>query len=188
MGPHHSGMEALHGSNYSAKPLRVQEGCGQYSQAHGVTSGVVLSKSRSCDSMVPVGPYQLRIFYDSRDLSGTIMDTHWHLKLCNKYKNHTLFQHSSKDAQLPRAPAPSISATLKKGEGLSGGHQLSLDRAETLTQPMLLLGSELSQDKVLRVHLSILQRWIPAIKNCQFLSTSRENKATKLRVQQPFSL
>lgn len=187
MGPYHSGMEVLHGSNYSAKPLRVQEGCGQRSQAHGVTSGVVLNKSTSWtlwSMSVPTNS----MFYDSRGSSGTIMDAHWHLKLCNKYKNHTLFQHSSKDVQLPMAPAPSISATLKTGGGLSGGQQLSLDRAETQTQPMLLLGSELSQDKVLRVHLSILQRWIPAIKNCQFLFTSRENKATKLRVQQPFSL
>lgn len=33
-----------------------------------------------------------------------------------------------------------------------------------------------------------LQRWIPALKPYWFLSTSRENKATKLGAQQPFSL
>lgn len=80
-----------------------------------------------------VGPYQLRMFCESRDLSGTIMDAQWHSKLFNKYKNHRLFQHIPKDVQLPKAHAPSTSLTLQIGGDLSAGHQLSLHRAGTDT-------------------------------------------------------
>lgn len=51
-----------------------------------------------------------------------MMDAHWHLKLCNKYKTHTVLQYSLKDVQLHRVHAPSTSATLKTGGDRSGGH------------------------------------------------------------------
>jgi len=48
--------------------------------------------------------------------------------------------------------------------------------------------SALCHEHNLRGNYPILQRWIPALKPYRFLSTSRENKATKLSAQQPFSL
>lgn len=52
-------------SGHSSKPDRVQEACGQCSQAHGVIFGDDPMHCQELDLMILVCPLQLSIFYDS---------------------------------------------------------------------------------------------------------------------------
>lgn len=49
---------------YSTKAARAQEVFGQCSQTCGGVLGAVLCRSRSWNLMIPVDPFQLRMFYD----------------------------------------------------------------------------------------------------------------------------
>lgn len=56
--------QAPQGSGDGARPARVQEVFGHF-QTHGVILGAIECQARSWTSVILVGPFQLRLFYDS---------------------------------------------------------------------------------------------------------------------------